>query len=43
MPIPPHLVAVIREHLAAFGTSEDGRSFFSEKGAVVPSSTHYRV
>ncbi|GGO92636.1 hypothetical protein GCM10012280_43250 [Wenjunlia tyrosinilytica] len=43
MPIPPHLVAVLREHLATFGTADDGRLFFSEKGSVVPSSTYYRV
>lgn len=39
VPIPPHLVAVLREHLVTFGTAEDGRLFFTEKGAVVPSST----
>ncbi len=43
MPIPPHLVAVLREHLATFGTPDDGRLFFSEKGSVVPPSTYYRV
>ncbi|MFF5857127.1 hypothetical protein ACFY8B_16050 [Streptomyces sp. NPDC012751] len=43
MPIPPQLVAVLREHLATFGTAEDGRLFFSERGSVVPSSTYYRV
>ncbi|MYX20088.1 tyrosine-type recombinase/integrase [Streptomyces sp. SID8380] len=43
VPISPHLVAVLREHLATFGTVDDGRLFFSEKGAVVPSSTYYRV
>ena len=43
VPIPPQLVAVLREHLATFGTAEDGRLFFSEKGSVVPSSTCYRV
>lgn len=43
VPIPPHLVAVLREHLATFGTANDGRLFFSEKGSVVPSSTYYRV
>ncbi|MEU7208153.1 hypothetical protein AB0B06_07080 [Streptomyces sp. NPDC044989] len=43
VPIPSHLVAVLREHLATFGTAEDGRLYFSEKGAVVPSSTYYRV
>ncbi|MFE7774505.1 tyrosine-type recombinase/integrase [Streptomyces sp. NPDC057445] len=43
VPIPPQLIAVLREHLATFGTAEDGRLFFSEKGSVVPSSTYYRV
>lgn len=42
-PIPSQLVAVLHEHLATFGTAEDGRLFFSEKGSVVPSSTYYRV
>ncbi|MET8631433.1 MULTISPECIES: site-specific integrase [unclassified Streptomyces] len=43
VPIPPQLVAALREHLDIFGTAVDGRLFFSEKGAVVPSSTYYRV
>lgn len=43
MSVPPHLVAVFREHLATFGTADDGRLFCSEKGSVVPSSTYYRV
>ncbi|MFE4087050.1 hypothetical protein [Streptomyces sp. YIM B13502] len=43
VPIPPHLVAVLREHLATFGTADDGRLFFSEKGSVVPSWIYYRV
>ena len=33
----------MERHLATFGTAEDGRLFFSEKGSVVPSSTYYRV
>ncbi len=41
--IPPYLVTVLREHLATFGTADDGRLFFSEKVSVVPSSTCYRV
>jgi len=40
VPIPPHLVAMLREHLATFGTADDGRLFFSEKGSVVLSSTY---
>lgn len=43
VPLPPQLVAVLAEHLATFGTADDGRLFFSEKGSVVPSSTYYRV
>lgn len=41
--IPPHLVAELREHLGTFGTADDGRLFFSEKGSVVPSSPYNRV
>ncbi|QEU97321.1 site-specific integrase [Streptomyces kanamyceticus] len=40
VPIPPQLVGMLREHLDTFGTASDGRLFFSEKGAVVPSSTY---
>ncbi|MGW6354593.1 tyrosine-type recombinase/integrase [Streptomyces sp. NPDC055092] len=43
VPIPPQLIVVLREHLDTFGTATDGRLFFSDKGAVVPSSTYYRV
>lgn len=35
-PFPPHHVAVLREHLAASGTADVGRLFFSEQGPVVP-------
>lgn len=30
VPIPPQLVTMLRDHLATFGTAEDGRLFFSE-------------
>ena len=43
VPIPPQLVVALREHLQTFGTAQDGRLFFTEKGSVVPSSTYYRV
>jgi integrase len=43
VPLPPQLVAELREHLETFGTAADGRLFFTEKGSVVPSSTYYRV
>ncbi|MFJ4985106.1 tyrosine-type recombinase/integrase [Streptomyces sp. NPDC088732] len=43
VPIPPHLVAIFREHLDTFGTADDGRLFFSEGGGVVSSSSYYRA
>lgn len=43
VPIPPHLVAILRQHLDMFGTAEDGRLFTNERGGVVGSSTYYRV
>jgi hypothetical protein len=43
VPVPPDLVATFREHSATFGTADDGRLFFSEKGSALPSSTCYRV
>ncbi|WP_367835286.1 tyrosine-type recombinase/integrase [Streptomyces rochei] len=43
VPIPPQLVAILRQHLDMFGTAEDGRLFTNERGGVVGSSTYYRV
>ncbi|MFJ9742532.1 tyrosine-type recombinase/integrase [Streptomyces sp. NPDC101166] len=43
VPIPPQLVATLRQHLDTFGTAEDGRLFTNERGGVVGSSTYYRV
>ena len=43
VPIPPHLVTILREHIETFGTADDGRLFFSESGGVVSSSTYYRA
>ncbi|MFI8179257.1 tyrosine-type recombinase/integrase [Actinacidiphila glaucinigra] len=43
VPIPPHLVAIFREHLDTFGVASDGRLFFSESGGVVSSSSYYRA
>lgn len=43
VPIPPQLVAILREHLATFGTAADGRLFTNERGGVVGSSTYYRA
>ena len=35
MPIPPELVAILREHLAEFGTAPDGRLFRTASGGVI--------
>lgn len=43
VPIPPQLVAMLSEHLDAFGTAADGRLFYSEGGGVVASSTYSRA
>jgi len=38
VPIPPELVAILREHIRIFGTASDGRIFASERGYVVAST-----
>jgi integrase len=43
VPIPPVLVAILRAHLAEFGTAKDGRVFGNERGDVVGTSTYWRV
>uniref|UniRef100_A0AAU3I5R5 Tyrosine-type recombinase/integrase n=1 Tax=Streptomyces sp. NBC_01393 TaxID=2903851 RepID=A0AAU3I5R5_9ACTN len=43
VPIPPQLVAILKQHLDTFGAAEDGRLFTNERGGVVGSSTYYRV
>lgn len=43
VPIPPVLVAILRAHLAEFGTAKDGRLFGNERGDIVGSSTYWRV
>jgi integrase len=43
VPIPPVPVAILRAHLNEFGTAPDGRLFANERGAVVGSSTYWRV
>ncbi|GAA3575251.1 hypothetical protein GCM10022419_065460 [Nonomuraea rosea] len=43
MPIPPELVAIIREHIAEYGTAKDGRFFRSERGGVVASTAYTEV
>ena len=43
MPIPPELVALLRDHIERFGTGEDGRVFRSENGNPVQPSTWWQV
>lgn len=38
VPIPPELVTILRQHIAAFGVTADGRIFASERGQVVAST-----
>ena len=43
VPIPPVLVAMLRAHLAEFGTAPDGRVFHNERGGLLGSSSYWRV
>jgi hypothetical protein len=38
VPVPPELVAILRHHVATFGTASDGRVFSSTRGHVVAST-----
>lgn len=38
----PHLVTMWREHVATFGTADDGRLFFTEQGRIITYSTYNR-
>ncbi|WP_049567305.1 tyrosine-type recombinase/integrase [Nonomuraea sp. SBT364] len=43
IPIPPVLVATLREHVAEFGTAKDGRIFQTRTGGTYSSSAHSYV
>ncbi|WP_232108011.1 MULTISPECIES: site-specific integrase [Streptomyces] len=43
VPIPPVLVAMLREHVKEFGTAADGRLFQNERGGLVGTSSYWRV
>jgi integrase len=43
VPIPPELVAMLREHIERFGAGPDGRLFRSERGNPIQPSTYWRV
>jgi integrase len=43
VPIPPVLVAMLREHIAEYGTAKDGRIFRTGTGGTYSSSAHSYV
>ncbi|HVL85201.1 MAG TPA: integrase, partial [Pseudonocardia sp.] len=43
VPIPPALVAILREHIERFGVAPDGRLFRSTNAGVVGSASYARV
>ncbi|MFI9836325.1 tyrosine-type recombinase/integrase [Nonomuraea sp. NPDC051941] len=43
IPIPPVLVAMLREHIAEYGTTADGRVFHTGTGGTYSSSAHSYV
>ncbi|MFD5884527.1 tyrosine-type recombinase/integrase [Streptomyces sp. NPDC060334] len=43
VPLPPHLVAMWRESVATFGTADDGRLFFSERGNILGYTAYHHV
>ncbi|MFF6940758.1 tyrosine-type recombinase/integrase [Streptomyces lavendulae] len=43
VPIPPVLVAMLRDHIKEFGKATDGRIFSNERGAVLGTSSYWRV
>jgi integrase len=43
IPIPPVLVTMLREHIATYGTADDGRIFHTSTGGTYSSSAHSYV
>jgi len=43
VPIPPELVALLSEHIDAYGTGPDGRLFRTYRGGIYQPSTLWRV
>ncbi|MET8339764.1 tyrosine-type recombinase/integrase [Streptosporangium canum] len=43
VPIPPPLVAILRDHLAEYGVSPDGHLFIGERGGPLSESVYGRV
>ncbi|WP_113704719.1 tyrosine-type recombinase/integrase [Nonomuraea lactucae] len=43
VPIPPELVAILREHIATFGVGDDGRLFRTRTGGTFSGSAYAKV
>ncbi|MGW1277097.1 tyrosine-type recombinase/integrase [Streptomyces tsukubensis] len=43
VPLPPHLVALWLDHVTTFGTADDGRLFFTERGGIIGYTTYHRA
>ena len=43
VPLPPHLVALWRDHVTTSGTADDGRLCFTEQGRIISYTTYHRV
>jgi integrase len=43
VPIPPELVGILRQHLAKFGTTADGRLFYTAGGGQCTQSSYYKA
>ncbi|MER6999209.1 hypothetical protein [Streptomyces sp. NPDC000410] len=43
VPLPPQMVRLWRESVTTFGTAEDGRLFFSERGNVLSYTAYHHV
>ena len=43
VPMPPELVAIVRDHLGRYGTGTDGRVFTGDQGGEIPVITYNRV
>jgi hypothetical protein len=43
VPVPPELVAILRQHVAEFGTAPDGRLFVAQRAADLPKITYLRT
>lgn len=43
VPLPPRLVALWRESVTTFGTADDGRLFFTERGNILGYTAYHHV